>query len=317
MKYAFALVALAGFAVATPTHPEARQATANDLSGPCKQVTLIFARASTEPGNMGASMGPAVCSGLKRRYRNQVACQGVGGAYRAGLADNVTPKGTTQGAISEASRLFSQAASKCADTKIVAGGYSQGTAVMLNAIQAVPADVRDRILGVVLFGYTKNGQTRGSIPGYPQDRVKVFCSRSDGVCGGALAVTAGHFSYVADGSGPQAVSFLAQRIDSGNTGVASAPAGGVSSGLGGLGGLTGGLGGLSGGSSGLGGLSGGRGGLGGLGGAGSSGLSPAAPPAAAPAADAGADAGMSGMDMGGAAAPADPMAGINMGGAAA
>jgi len=203
---------------------------------------------------------------------------------------------------------------------------------MLNPIQAVSSDVRDKILGVVLFGYTKNGQTKGSIPGYPQDRIKVFCSRNDGVCGGALAVTAGHFSYVADGSGPQAVSFLAQKIDSGNTGAAPAPAGGASSGSGGLGGSTsglgglssgssglGGLGGLSGGSSGLGGLSGGRGGLGGLGGlggAGSSGLSPAAPQAAAPPADAGADAGMSGMDMGGAAAPADPMAGMDMGGAA-
>jgi len=125
MKSTLFLAALSGLAAAAPAVEslDKRQITANDLSGPCKQVTLIFARASTEPGNMGSSMGPAVCSGLKRQFRNDVACQGVGGAYSAGLADNVRPKGTTQGAISEASRLFQQAATKCPQTSIVGGGY--------------------------------------------------------------------------------------------------------------------------------------------------------------------------------------------------
>jgi hypothetical protein len=47
-----ALTALVGLAVAAPADLGRRQLTANDLSGACKKVTLIFARASTEVGNM-------------------------------------------------------------------------------------------------------------------------------------------------------------------------------------------------------------------------------------------------------------------------
>jgi len=51
MKFSLAAAALAGVATAFPVLEE-RQMTANDLRGSCKKVTLIFARASTEPGNM-------------------------------------------------------------------------------------------------------------------------------------------------------------------------------------------------------------------------------------------------------------------------
>jgi len=207
------LLALVGIAAAVPVI-EKRQSTQNDLkTGGCKKVTLIFARASTEPGNMGGSMGPATCSGLKAKFSGQVACQGVGSPYSAGLADNVMPAGTTAAAIGEATKMFQQAREKCPQTIIVAGGYSQGTAVMMNSVGKLPANVQSRVAGVVLFGYTKNGQTKGSIPGYPKDRVLVLCSSSDGVCGGALLVTAGHFSYMGDGSGPKAVTFLVSKIN--------------------------------------------------------------------------------------------------------
>jgi cutinase len=58
-------------------------------------------------------MGPAVCSGLKGKLgAANVACQGVGGAYSAGLADNTKPAGTTAGAIAEATKMFTDAQSK-------------------------------------------------------------------------------------------------------------------------------------------------------------------------------------------------------------
>jgi cutinase len=117
------VVLLAGLVVA---QGKGGKNTENDLlSGQCKDILFIMARASTEPGNMGGSMGPLVCAGLKKEYTEaRVACQGVGNPYTAGLVDNVSPKGTTEAAIKEATRMFTTAASKCPNAIIVFGGYS-------------------------------------------------------------------------------------------------------------------------------------------------------------------------------------------------
>jgi len=216
MRLPFIAFGLASLAPVLSTMLEKRQSTLNELSGSCRKVIFIFARASTEPGNMGMSMGPTVCRGLKSKLgANNVACQGVGGAYKAGLAENVYPKGTTDAAIRVAKDHFTSAVRKCPQAKIVSGGYSQGSALMMNAVKESSKDIQAKILGVVLFGYTKNKQTNSGIPGFPKNRVAVYCSKSDGVCKGTLSVTGGHFSYMGDGSGAKAIAFLVSQINAG------------------------------------------------------------------------------------------------------
>src|ERR1700753_3152553 len=187
-------------------------------------------------------MGPTVCNGLKTAYPAKVACQGVGQPYSAGLGDNVLPKGTSNAAITEATKMFTTANTKCPSTIIVFGGYryvqtkllsssdilllccanylySQGTAVMMNTVSGLPADIKRKVVGGVLFGYTKNAQQKGMIPNYPKDQVKVFCDETspgrfgDGVCGGTLNVNAGHMVYMRNGDGAKAVTFLKSKID--------------------------------------------------------------------------------------------------------
>jgi cutinase len=125
-------------------------------------------------------------------------------------------------AINEAKGLFTQAVTKCPNALIVFGGFSQGTAVIHNAVSTLPANVKSKLIAGVLFGDTRNKQDRGQIPNFPKDKVTIFCAKSDGVCGGGLNVTGGHFSYISNGDGPKAIAFLKSKIDAkGRSGAAA------------------------------------------------------------------------------------------------
>ncbi|KAH6970640.1 cutinase-domain-containing protein [Ilyonectria sp. MPI-CAGE-AT-0026] len=208
---------------------EARQfggsSTRNDLSdgdsASCPGVIFIFARGSTETGNLG-TLGPRVASKLEAEYGSDgVWIQGVGGAYLATLGDNALPRGTSTAAIQEMLGLFEDANTKCPDATLIAGGYSQGAALAAASITDVDSTIRDKIAGTVLFGYTKNLQNGGKIPEYPADRTKVFCNVGDLVCTGSLIVAAPHLAYQSDASGA-APEFLIQQVAAVGGGSASA-----------------------------------------------------------------------------------------------
>jgi cutinase len=159
----------------------------------------------------GISAGPNVANGLEARYGNSLWVQGVGGPYTAGLAENFLPAGTSRAAIDEAKRLFTMANQKCPNAAVVAGGYSQGTAVMSNAISELSSTIKNQIKGVVLFGYTKNLQNLGRIPNFDTDKTEIYCNVSDAVCWGTLFIAPAHFLYTTD-STVNAPIFLISRI---------------------------------------------------------------------------------------------------------
>ncbi|RHZ56406.1 cutinase family protein [Aspergillus thermomutatus] len=208
------VAALTTLAMAAPASEiQARQGmTSNELeSGACRDVTFIFARGSTEQGNMGFIVGPGVCSSLKSDLgSDKVACQGVGGAYTAQLLPNFLSQNTDQASIDAATDMFNLANTKCPNTKIVAGGYSQGSAVIDNAIQALDSDLEAKVKGVVLFGFTRNVVDKGQIPGYPTDQTKIYCAFGDLVCDNTLIITPAHLSYGVDAG--DAAKFLASKV---------------------------------------------------------------------------------------------------------
>jgi cutinase len=127
-------------------------------------------------------------------------------------------------------RVNSSLGTKCPNSVIIGGGYSQGAAITHRTVEKLPQNIKDKIAGVVLYGDTQNKQDGGKIKNFPPDRVKVFCNgygelkgqSTDGVCGGALLVNGGHLSY-GDSMKPGAT-FLKERVDSFKSKKGSSPA---------------------------------------------------------------------------------------------
>jgi cutinase len=147
-KLCLAALVTSSLAIRTPL--EKRQLTANDVKiGKCKKVTLIFARASTEVGNMVRSFHifayfATGCTKHDCRVKAWVrqSAQDLNESLwdKSPARELVVPtqpgwlkthfhKGQQLVAINEAVKMFQQAASKCPSTVIVAGGYRYGLVV--------------------------------------------------------------------------------------------------------------------------------------------------------------------------------------------
>lgn len=125
------LAALLVPALAAPLEPRQSSSTRNELvNGPCRPVTVIYARGTSEAGNIGSIAGPPLESALDSRLgTNTVAFQGVD--YAATIAGAISG-GSSQGASTLAS-LVSTAMSKCPDTQIVLSGYRSVNPAYQNA----------------------------------------------------------------------------------------------------------------------------------------------------------------------------------------
>lgn len=224
-----AALVLAGGIAAGPLTVDKRQfggQTSNELlQGTCKPVIFLWARGSTEGGNMGFLIGPQACNALKKELGSgKVACQGVGGKYTASMMDNGQERFTSQAAIDEATKLFRQAVEKCPESKITFGGYSQGGAVMHGALMAVSLEEKKHIVGGALFGDSMNGRHSNQVPNYPKDRIIEVCHDGDGICAPKVSgITASHLSYGADNSARDAARFLAKMVNGGGSPITLGP----------------------------------------------------------------------------------------------
>jgi cutinase len=153
---------------------------------------------------------------LKKKF-SSLSVQGV--KYGAGIMGNLTPGGGDPAGITEAVKDYNMAATKCPNTIITGGGYSQGAAITHRAIEKLSAEVKARIAAVVLFGDTQRAQDKEQIKGFPVERTKTYCNgygelaknSADGVCNGSLMVNGGHMTYT--GSFGPAASWIAGRVE--------------------------------------------------------------------------------------------------------
>lgn len=116
--------------------------TANDITSKkaCKPNVLLFARGTTEGGNIGSSVGPSLSREIEKLAPGKFLFQGID--YQADIA-GITALGRPGGQI--AVRQIGEASTLCPDAKIFLSGYSQGAMVMHNAVGSIPAQTKAKV----------------------------------------------------------------------------------------------------------------------------------------------------------------------------
>lgn len=180
---------LAGLLHATTTQNQLLSASA----GSCAEYTLIWARGTSEPGNMGVLVGPPLVWALQDIVgTNGLTIQGVN-SYSASV-DGYLEGGDPSGSSNMAS-LISQAHSLCPKTKLIAAGYSQGCQVTHNAIAKLDATTASWIDSVLLFGDPDDGQ---AIPHVDSSKVYTVCHSGDDICLNGDLILVPHLTYAAN-----------------------------------------------------------------------------------------------------------------------
>ncbi|KAL0944833.1 cutinase [Colletotrichum truncatum] len=180
------------------------ETTANDLerNSACADITVIFARGTTEPGNLGLVTGPPFMDALKERLGGRsLAVQGV--QYPATFA-GFNRNGTD--GVPSMTAFIDEAVSKCPNTKVVMSGYSQGALVVRSTADSLPIDTMSKVNSVVTFGDPRN-PSRITGAG---NKSLIICHENDAVCSGGF-ITIDHLTYAEDASG--AAQFVMQRAN--------------------------------------------------------------------------------------------------------
>ncbi|KAM0131873.1 hypothetical protein ACHAP3_006615 [Botrytis cinerea] len=168
--------------------------TYNELGGACTDYTVIYARGTDDPGNVGVITGPPFFMALEALVgSSKVTVQGVNN-YAASVATFLAG-GDPVGSSSMASEIEAVYAA-CPNTNLVASGYSQGGQVVHNALALLPAATVEWISSVVIFGdpdqRSDNGQ---AIPNMDASKVDTICHTGDNICEAGDIILPAHLTY--------------------------------------------------------------------------------------------------------------------------
>jgi cutinase len=183
---------------------------------PCSDVAVVFARGThQEPGL--ANVGQAFVDSLT----SQVGGRSVN-AYAVNYPANDDYHNSATAGSNDASAHIQDVVASCPNTKLVLGGYSQGSTVMDLASQAMPAPVADRVAAVALFGEPSSGFSSMLWGGQPLPTISPalagktisLCAPDDPICSSGGNIMA-HVSYIESGMVNQAATFAANKLGQG------------------------------------------------------------------------------------------------------
>ncbi|KAF8448374.1 cutinase-domain-containing protein [Terfezia claveryi] len=176
----------------------------NDLEqGKCAPNIIIFARGTSEIGNMGSGVGVPLQNAVDAVLPGRVIYQGVNN-YPAIVAGYLNG-GSDIGAKNMAGQV-NRAAIQCPGSRVFLSGYSQGAQVTHKAAALIPASQRRIVAGIVVFGDPDEGD---AFPGTLNNNVLTICNPGDLICLGLPAPFGPHFDYAK--TTPQAAAYIKAR----------------------------------------------------------------------------------------------------------
>ncbi|KAJ5333426.1 Cutinase [Penicillium brevicompactum] len=169
------------------------QDTYNEAGGACKEWTVVFARGTSEPGNVGILVGPPLFDALLDKFgESKLTIQGVNN-YAASVQGYLA--GGDAAGSTEMARQIEAVKTKCPNTKLIASGYSQGCQIVHNAVSKLQASTGKWISSALLFGDPKKGQ---ALPNVPASKVYTACHAGDDICKNGIIIGPPHLTYATD-----------------------------------------------------------------------------------------------------------------------
>jgi cutinase-like protein len=180
---------------------------------PCSDVAVVFARGTHQDPGLG-NIGQAFVDSLT----SQVGGRSVG-VYAVNYPANDDYHNSATAGSDDASAHIQDTVASCPKTRIVLGGYSQGSTVIDLATNAMPAPVADHVAAVALFGEPSSGFSSMLWGGQPLPTISPLysgktislCAPDDPICSSGGNIMA-HVSYIQSGMTNQAATFAAGKL---------------------------------------------------------------------------------------------------------
>lgn len=193
--------------------PVALPAAAADA---CSDVSVVFARGTHQEPGLG-NIGQAFVDSLT----SQLGGKSVD-VYAVNYPANDDYHNSANAGANDASTRIQDTIASCPNSRIVLGGYSQGSTVIDLATNAMPASAADHVAAVALFGEPTSGFSSMLWGGQPLPTINPaygsksisLCAPDDPICSGGGNIMA-HVSYIEDGMTAQAATFAANKINQG------------------------------------------------------------------------------------------------------
>jgi cutinase len=186
------------------------------LADPCSDVAVVFARGTHQEPGLG-NIGQAFVDSLTQQLGGRSV-----DVYAVNYPANDDYHNSAYAGANDASAHIQGTVASCPNTKIVLGGYSQGSTVIDLATTQMPPSVADHVAAVALFGEPSSGfstmlwggQALPAINPLYGGKTLSLCAPDDPICSGGGNIIA-HVSYIEAGMTNQAATFAANRLNQG------------------------------------------------------------------------------------------------------